>query len=117
MELKEFVKNVITDLDSAVSEANNNTDRTVRFRGVSGERTSLEFDVAVTVESSKSGKTTGGGIKVWGIGEIGAGENTDYKNSTVSRIKFGVDIALRTKKEIERQHAATQTVIKRCPGI
>lgn len=52
MELKEFVKKVIMDLDEAVTEANAETKREVRFNGVKEHRTALEFDVAVTVESS-----------------------------------------------------------------
>lgn len=67
MELKEFVKKVIIDLDEAVSEANSETKREVRFKGVKEQRTALEFDVAITVESTDSGKA-GGEIKVWGIG-------------------------------------------------
>lgn len=98
MDLKEFVKNVIIDLDSAVSEANTETNREIRFKGVKEHRTALEFDVAVTVESSKSGKG-GGEIRVWGIGEIGAGGHIEQKNLTVSRVSFGVDISEYTKTE------------------
>lgn len=98
MELKEFVKKVIIDLDRAVSEANNETERVIRFKGVKEQRTAVEFDVAVTVESTDSGKG-GGEIKVWGIGQIGVGGSTELKNSTVSRVSFGIDIAEYTKKE------------------
>lgn len=98
MELKEFVKKVILDLDQAVTEANNETKREVRFKGVKETRTALEFDVAVTVESTDSGNG-GGGIKVLGIGQIGASVSTEQKNSTVSRVSFGVDISEYTKEE------------------
>ncbi len=98
MELKEFVKKVIIDLDRAISEANNETEREIRFKGVKEQRTAVEFDVAVTVESTDSGKG-GGEIKVWGIGQIGATGSTELKNSTVSRVSFGVDISEQTKKE------------------
>lgn len=98
MELKEFVKKVIIDLDEAVTEANNETKREIRFKGVKEHRTALEFNVAVTVESESSGKG-GGEIKVWGIGQAGVGVSTEQKNSTVSRVSFGVDIAEYTKKE------------------
>ena len=98
MELKEFVKNVILDLDQAVSEVNKETDREVRFKGVKEQRTAVEFDVAVTVESINAGKG-GGGIKVLGIAEIGVSGSTELKNSTVSRVSFGVDIAEYTKEE------------------
>lgn len=98
MELKQFVKKVIIDLDQAISEANAETSRDVRFKGVKERRTALEFDVAVTVETTDS--TTGGGeIKVWGIAEAGAKGSTESRNSTVSRVSFGVDIDEYTKRE------------------
>ena len=98
MELKDFVKKVIIDLDQAISEANNETNREVRFKGVKEHRTAVEFDVAVTVEATDSGKS-GGGIKVWGIAEIGVTGSKELKNSTVSRVSFGVDIGEYTKAE------------------
>lgn len=104
MELKEFVKKVIIDLDQAVSEANVETKREIRFKGVKEHRTALEFDVAVTVESTASGGG-GGGIKVWGIAEVGASGSTELKNSTVSRVSFGVDIDEHTKKENQERKA------------
>ena len=98
MELKEFVKKVIIDLDEAVSEANDKTKREVRFKGIKEQRTSLEFDVAVTAESTDSGEG-GGEIKVWGIGQVGATGSKEQKNSTISRVSFSVDIAEYTKME------------------
>jgi hypothetical protein len=102
MELKEFVKKVIIDLDQAVSEANAETKRHVRFRGVKEHATALEFDVAVSAESSSSGKG-GGGIKVWGISEIGASVSGEVKNSTVSRISFRLEVASDTREEEAHQ--------------
>jgi hypothetical protein len=99
MELKDFVKKVIVDLDQAISEANGETKREVRFKGVKETRTALEFDVAVTVESTDS--TTGkAGIKVWGLAEAGADGSVQNRNSTVSRVSFGVDISEYTKEEL-----------------
>ena len=98
MELKEFVKKVIIDLDAAVSEANSETKREIRFKGGKEQRTAVEFDVAVTVESIEAGKG-GGEIKIWSIGQAGVSSSNELKNSTVSRVSFGVDIASRTKAE------------------
>jgi len=99
MELKDFVKKVIVDLDQAISEANTETEREVRFMGVKATRTALEFDVAVTVESTdaNNGKA---GIRVWGIAEAGADVSAQNRNSTVSRVSFGVDISEFTKQEL-----------------
>ncbi len=105
MELKEFVKKVIIDLDEAISEANSETKREIRFKGVKETRTALEFDVAITVESTDQGKA-GGEIKVWGIGQVGAGGTSELKNSTVSRVSFGVDISEKTKIEQENENMA-----------
>lgn len=106
MELKEFVKKVIIDLDSAISEANTETKREIRFKGVKEQRTALEFDVAVTVESSASGNV-GGDIKVLGLFEVGAGGTTELKNSTVSRVRFGIDVGEYTKREIAERNFAS----------
>ena len=102
MELKEFVKKLIIDLDEAVSEANQTTKREIRFKGVQSTRTSLEFDVAVTVESSGE-KKGGGQIKVWGLAEAGGTASSVSKNSTVSRVSFSIDIDSKTKTEREER--------------
>ncbi len=98
MDLKDFVKNVIMDLDGAITEANQGTKREIRFKGVKEQRTAVEFDVAVTVESTESGGK-GGEIKVLGIAQIGASGSTELRNSIVSRVTFGVDISETTKEE------------------
>ena len=105
MELKEFVKKVIIDLDAAVSEANSEAKREIRFKGVKEQRTAVEFDVAVTVESTTAGGG-GGEIKVWGIFQAGASGSNESKNSTVSRVSFGVDISEQTKEEISKMKSA-----------
>jgi ribosomal protein S18 acetylase RimI-like enzyme len=89
MELKEFVKKVIMDLDQAVSEANAETKREIRFKGVKEHRTALEFDVAVTVESTASGKA-GGEIKVWGIGQVGAAGVTELEDKIVGYLVVSI---------------------------
>ena len=86
----------------------------MRFKGVKEQRTSLEFDVAVTVENNISGKG-GGEIKVWGIGQLGATGGIENKNSTVSRVTFGVDISETTKLEdleVKTKNNHTQTINK-----
>ena len=60
MELKEFVKNILIEIDEAISEARKQTDRDISFSsGKDGKRT-VEFDIAVTVESENE-KGGGGG--------------------------------------------------------
>lgn len=103
MNLKEFVKNVIIDLDSAVSEANENTKRKFSFREVSGQKTSLGFDIAVTVEKSDE-KNNKGGIKVLEFFQAGLESSEKQINSSVSRINFNLDISTMTNEEIENQN-------------
>lgn len=52
----------------------------------------VQFDVAVTVTEADSGGVKGG-IKVLGLGEIGAEGQKSHSNSQVSRIAFSVPIA------------------------
>lgn len=97
MELKDFVKKVLVDLDSAVSEARGEMQRNVHFSDGKEQRT-VEFDIAVSIEEvdQKSGKA---GVKVLQFAEAGGKLSRENKNSTVSRVKFGVRIGSMTKDE------------------
>ena len=99
MELKEFVKNVLKDLVDAVEEVRNESVRNMHLESNNDTRT-VEFDIAVTVEDAKSlsGKA---GIKVFQIIQGGGDVSKEYKNSSVSRVKFGVNIERVTKKETQ----------------
>ena len=95
MEIKEFVKNIIIDLDQAISEATNKTSREVYFTDKGDNRT-VEFDIAVSVEDTGD-KQAGAKIKVLELIELGGSGSKKNKNSTVSRIKFGINISPRQK--------------------
>ena len=97
MELKDFVKKVLVDLDSAVSEARSEMQRDVHFTDGKDQRT-VEFDIAVSAETSDQvgGKT---GVKVLQFIEAGGSMSQENKNSTISRVKFGVKIGSMTKEE------------------
>ena len=101
LSLKEFVKKVLVDLDTAVSEANEQSGRDIRFKGVKEQRTAVEFDVAVTVQSTNSNNGEGE-VKVLGLIKAGGGLSAETLNSTVSRVSFGVDIDSHTRIERER---------------
>lgn len=100
MELKEFVKNVLTDLVGSVEEVRNESKRDMRLSNTKENRT-IEFDIAVTVEDStaNSGKA---GIKIYKVIEGGGDISKESKNSSVSRIKFGVNIDESTKEEHDK---------------
>lgn len=100
MELQEFVKDVIIQLDKAVNEAGSQTSREVRFVENAGART-VEFDIAVSVSDvdKKGGKA---GVKVLKFVEAGGDLSKETTSSTVSRVVFGLRIDSYTKEENER---------------
>jgi hypothetical protein len=104
VELKDFVKTVLTQIDAAVDEARAETSRDIRFSEKDSKRT-IEFDVAVSAENtdSKSGKA---GVRVLEFVEGGGEISKENKSSTVSRITFGLRIESRTKEEAEQAHQA-----------
>jgi len=107
MELKEFVKKVIADVVEAVDESNASASRGITLANRTDRRT-IEFDVAVTAEetTTANGKA---GVRVLSFMEAGGDVGSETKNSTVSRITFGVDARTTTKSE----DAATQATYER----
>lgn len=103
MEIKDFVKKVLTDLVSAVEETRKESVRDMSLTDNKDQRT-IEFDIAVSVEeeSSASGKA---GIKVLQFAEAGGNLSKEIKNSTVSRVKFGIRVDSMTKSEEAVQRA------------
>jgi hypothetical protein len=109
MELKDFIKKVLTDLDNAVIEASQASNHNISFSDNKDRRT-VEFDIAVTTEDVdvKSGKT---GIKVLQFIEAGGNISVENKNSTVSRITFGVHIDSMTKRELQEMHDRNDRIV------
>ena len=97
MELKEFIEKVLLDVTEAVEAASQKAKRTIGIGGRVDAR-SIEFDIAVTVEdtSAKSGKAE---VRVLQFAEAGGDMSIANKNSTVSRINFGVNVDAWTKEE------------------
>lgn len=103
MELKDFVKKVTLDLIVATEEIKNESTRFIHLIDTGDQRT-IEFDIAVSVEheSSAGGRA---GIRVWSIVEGGGDITKESRNSTVSRIKFGMHVDAKTKEEKEKYEA------------
>jgi len=97
MELKQFIKNALKDITEAVDEVTAESKRDMHLDSLKEQRT-VEFDVAVTAEdiTSASGKA---GIKVFSIIEGGGETSKEVKNSSASRIKFGVYVDRWTKQQ------------------
>ncbi|OGC14495.1 hypothetical protein A3J90_03835 [candidate division WOR-1 bacterium RIFOXYC2_FULL_37_10] len=100
MELKEFIKKVLLDINGAVNEASNEAKRKIRIYGATNIR-QIEFDIAVSVEESST-KSGNAGVKVVSFAQIGGDMSIENKNSTVSRIKFGVCVDAVTSEESAR---------------
>ena len=97
MNIEEFVKNILVGIDRAVDLARDEMKRDINFSDSKDQRT-VEFDIAVAAEEvdRKSGKA---GVKVLQFVEAGGNISKESKNSTVSRIKFGIHIDAMTKME------------------
>lgn len=108
MNLQEFVKDVLVSIEGAIEEARGSTSRDIRFAETKDQRT-VEFDIAVSVEetANKSGKA---GIRVLQFAEAGGDISKENKNSTVSRIKFGVHIESMTRTEHQEMVAAVDRI-------
>jgi hypothetical protein len=97
MELKDFIKKVIADTVEAVDESSRVAVREVHLASRTDRRT-IEFDVAVSAEekTTTEGKA---GVRVLSFMEAGGNLGVESKNSTVSRITFGVDVSSMSKQE------------------
>jgi len=97
MELKNFVKTTIMQIMNAVKEASDELKLDdVIFVGTKADKRCIEFDVAVAVEESG-----GASIKVVPFIPIGGEFSGELKNSTISRVQFGVYTPKPNTKKIE----------------
>ena len=109
MELQEFVTKAISDIVNATKAANELSERDIKLHSMDTNRT-IEFDIAVSAEEKMEGGAKGG-IKVWGILEGSGGASKEATNSTVSRVRFGVNVDTNTRAENQAQDAQLQNQI------
>lgn len=112
MELKDFIKNVLIDISTAIEECQGElSDRAcvapvleMGNRGVDlktkdgyAKVSQIDFDVAVTTETKDgSSSSAGGGIRVLNVIKVG-GKSTDESQNihqSISRVKFSVPMIL-----------------------
>ena len=103
MELKYFVKSVLKDVIDAVEETKQESNRNMYLDSGKDQRT-VEFDIAVSIEDAtkSSGKA---GIKVFQVIEGGGDMSKELKNSSVSRIKFGVYVNKLNNPDQKKENA------------
>ena len=90
MDLKEFVKETLTQIGAGLKESNEYINE--NYEGfVRNEYVNVTFDVAVTTsEEDKTG--VGGKISVANLISIGGKEENTNQNTNFSRVQFNVDI-------------------------
>lgn len=101
MEIKEFIKETLVEIQQGVQEAINEC-KDSKTNGVinpvwgkandinSSYVKDVKFDIAVTV-TDKASDDVKGGIKVMGIG-LGGGRTKDQETGNMSRIQFSIPI-------------------------
>ncbi len=84
MELKEFISETIKGVIAGIADGQQKG-ATVRAGG------RIDFDIAVTTKETSDGGVKGK-ISVLALGSFSASNKSLGENSTVSRIKFSVDV-------------------------
>ena len=111
MNLQEFTSEAISSIVQAIKQADGVSDREIKLTKLETSRT-IEFDIAVSATEKLAGDVHGG-IKVLSLIDAGGKSSSEITNSTVSRIKFGVNVDRLTKEEMiadkvtDRQHVAS----------
>lgn len=110
MELKEFIKNALNDILTGVEEVRVDAVRDIRVEG-DKDKSAIEFEIAVTVENDNTTKN-GGKITVLSLLSAGSESAKEYKNSSVSKIKFGVYVDSETKIEENLRRSQQEEYIR-----
>jgi hypothetical protein len=107
MDLKDFVKQALVDITSAVEEAKDISPVSIAPGYVSTEKGRstitdpqfIEFDVATTVVESSSTSGSGGAkISVVGVGiSLGGERGVTANHESVSRVKFQIPVYFQAK--------------------
>jgi len=106
MELKQFIKGVLNEALEAIQEAESESGHSMELVG--GDQRTIEFDIAATVEDASS-SSGGAGIKIFQVVTGGCDLSKELRNSSVSRIKFGVYVnSLNKDQEIQRRNELRQ---------
>jgi Trypsin-co-occurring domain 2 len=105
MDLKDFVADVISQLEDGLIEAINRHDAknvpgrvNPVFKGADGQYDwksavqNIEFDISVTVSDKKSGEA-GAGVKVY-VADISGKGSKSHEDTTTNRIKFTIPVSL-----------------------
>jgi len=92
MELKEFIKNALSDIVLSIKESQ--SDLRLPGIGIAYQKENsgyiVNFDIAISIEDNSSvNGGVGGSIKIF-EGKVGG--SIENKNQNISRISFGIEI-------------------------
>jgi len=100
MELKDFVKTTLLSIADGVDEATEQRQKEkkeaifqIQRRTIKEETDYINFDVAVTTSTEKSGAAEGS-AKVFVVANIGAKGEVTHTTENVSRVKFQVHFGI-----------------------
>jgi len=93
MQLGEFVKEVVSQLVNATEESSKRLSRDVSIANTDRGLV-IKFDVALTVENANKA-ASGVSVRVMDIDllNLDRGQGSEMKNSSISRIEFGIQVA------------------------
>lgn len=130
MDLKEFTKETLTQIIEGVKAANTQMEASGAFVPSSnlssiGEKhqysnkdgydhhvINIDFDVAVSVSESKE-NNKGGALRILDVASLGGENNKSYENTSFSRIKFSIPLALPNEKNpVKKSHGPHMSCIK-----
>lgn len=89
MKLKDFIENVLIEMDAGIKAAADKTNKRIYLLTNSTDEKymGIDFDIAVTASEEAHGKA-GAEISVVSIASIGAKTNAKVASEEVSRVKF-----------------------------
>jgi hypothetical protein len=127
MDLKDFIKNTITSISTAILESQEElSEKGVIVNpekveiGKSGEKLlrsdgwryvqNLEFDILVAAEEGEGSKGSGG-LKVAGVFSIGGDISESNKLQNSNKIKFSIPVAFPTNQTPEEYKSKKRTIL------
>jgi len=121
MELGNFVKTAIVEIQNGIDRAEDELGREVKLAKNSQDAKTINFSVSV-IAAESAGKSNGGkisgSIKVLGLAVGGEGQyekiKAEYNNKTeASNISFGVYVSTETKKKEEENREELKKISNR----
>jgi len=126
MKLNEFIKSVLVDINTGLTDAEKDTDKGYHIQG--SDNNGVSFDIAVTtvnssgsqVEGKAEGKAGIGFVEVVGVhlnSGVGAKTEDKQENSAISRIQFTIYVPSSTNAEIRQNNELAERKSRDVGGV